>query len=1002
LGNYELLEEVARGGMGLVYRARQLHLRRIVALKLIRDPSLATFSELRRFRAEAEAVAQLDHPHIVPIYEVGQADEQPFFSMKLIEGGNLTRHAARLKADPRTAAGVMAKVARAVHYAHQRAILHRDLKPSNILLDEHDEPFVTDFGLAKRIEATGGGAMQTVSGMVMGTPAYMPPEQARGGSKSLTTAADIYSLGATLYELLTSRPPFTADTVPEILRQVVEQEPARPRTFNALVDRDLETICLKCLEKDPARRYGSAEAVAEDLQAWLAGTPISARPTTIWERLEKWARRRPEIAGLVAAMVLLCLIGFGLVLWQWNSAVVANAGLRRSLYISDMKLGEQAFANSQFLRVKELVDRHASEPDLRGFEWYYLRAVADPEPMALPAHRSAVNNLRFSPDGRLLATSGLDKLIRLWEAETGRPVGTPFSGHAGSVGCVDFHPDGTLLASGSEDRTVRIWDVATHHVRTIEGFSSPVTGVAFNPDGRRLATVSSDMTVSVFDIKTQAVLLRKQLGLRTDVLANSSTARVTFDHSGKRLIVKAPLGPDITFVLDARTGDVRHRLEGENRSLRAVSNDGRQLFLGFKRGVRVYDLDSGELLDTLTEHTKPVEYAIVDSTRRLLFSGSSSLSPIKISDLDTSRELRSLESELSRNNYSDGMDLSPDGRTLAEGLSSGKVLLWYNLLGRKSSVLPRRPERVSAGAVVAQCLALDHSGRLAAAADRNGQVTIWDLTTHRTLRTWNAEASVYALTFSPDGDLIATACADGLVRVWSAADGTLLRPLRGGLGQVFAVAYDRAGRRLSAGGDDLKLVTWDTATWRPVWTEFQAHEGPIQSVAFSPDGGSLATASGDQTVKLWDARSGRPIRTLSRNRGPEEERTGLFSSVAFDPIDGSQVVAACEDGTAVVWATTSGTVVHTLRGHVGRVYHATFTPDGRRVITAGADRTVKFWDAVIGKETLELQHKSPVSAAAMTPDGFRLLAAGRDGTVTLWDARPIIRQPGQGVTVTEP
>jgi WD40 repeat protein len=1003
LANYELLEEVARGGMGLVYRARQLHLGRIVALKLIRDPSLATYSELRRFRAEAEAVAQLDHPHIVPIYEVGQADDQPFFSMKLVEGGNLTRHAERLKSVPRTVAGVMAKVARAVHYAHQRAILHRDLKPSNILLDERDEPYVTDFGLAKRIETAGGGAVQTVSGMVMGTPAYMPPEQARGGSKSLTTAADVYSLGATLYELLTGRPPFAAETVPEILRQVVELEPPRPRTFNPVLDKDLETICLKCLEKEPTKRYGSALAVAEDLEAWCDGRPILARPATRWERLNKWARRRPEIAGLGATIVLLCLTGLGLVFWQWNSAVVANAGLRRSLYVSDMKLGEQAFANSQFRRVKDLVDAHAEERDLRGFEWYYLRAAADAEPMAISAHRGAIFDVRFSPDSKLLATAGQDKVVRLWDAETGAAVGAPLAGHASSVACLDFHPDGMLLASGSHDCTVRIWNVAAQRtVTTFEGFASPPTGVAFNPDGLRLAVVGSDMTVTVLDLKTRRELLRKTLGHQSS-LPGYSTARVTFDRSGKRLIVMSSLGPYITFVLDAATGEVRHELEGWSFCERVVSPDDRRLFLGFQSSVRVYDLNSGEFLYSLEGHTKQVDNLVVAAHIPLLVTGASYFEVLKVWDLDARRELRSEQSTQSSNNYGGGMDLSPDGRMLAEGLSNGNVLIWYNLLGRKSSAHALLPEQSQNSKLQPQSLALDRLGRTAAAADHKGNLTIWDLSTGRTLRSWKGpDELVYGVSFSPDGRSVASACGDGLVRVWSAGDGALVHTLRCGPGQVFAVDYDRTGPRLAAAGDDRKLVLWSTQSWSPMWTVLEAHEGPIHGVAFSPDGATVASASGDQTIKLWDANSGTPIKTLTTDRRPDEGPTGPIFSVAFRPPDGRQLVGAFDNGMATVWDARTGAVVHTLRGHVGRVYRATFSPDGRRVITAGADHNVKLWDAFIGKETLELRHGAAVSGAAITPDGFRLLAAAWNGTVTVWDARPIARKAGEGITVAEP
>ncbi len=344
-GDYELLEEIAHGGMGIVYRARQLSLQRIVALKMVRGGPSATATELQRLRAEAEAAAHLDHPNIVPIYEVGEWRPEgaslamPYFSMKLIEGGSLAQHLPRFVPAPREAARLLACVARAVHHAHQRGILHRDLKPANILLSESVRasesesaerraptlsrfhaltPYVTDFGLAKRdFDLSQANSTLTQSGAVVGTPSFMSPEQA-SGRKDLTTAVDLYGLGAMLYALLTGEPPFRAETPLLTLRQVVDHEPVRPRLHNPRVNRDLETICLKCLQKDPARRYGSAEALAEDLERWLAHKPILARRTPWWQRTIKLAQRRPAAAALVAVSLATAIGLAGARVWYMD------------------------------------------------------------------------------------------------------------------------------------------------------------------------------------------------------------------------------------------------------------------------------------------------------------------------------------------------------------------------------------------------------------------------------------------------------------------------------------------------------------------------------------------------------------------------------------------------------------------------------------------------------------------------------------------------------------
>jgi hypothetical protein len=393
--------------------------------------------------------------------------------MKLVEGGSLAEMRVTRTGhshSPREAAVLLAKVARAVHYAHQRGILHRDLKPGNILLDAQGEPYVTDFGLAKIVEKD---SSLTLTHAMLGTASYMAPEQAAGGAKDLTTAADVYGLGAVLYELLAGRPPFHAATPLETMRQAVEKEAQRPSGSNPLVDRDLETICLKCLEKEPSRRYGSAEAVAQDLERWLKNEPILARPASTVTRLGKWARRKPALAALTAALAAVVVLGAAGVLWQWRRAEHqrseaeyqrAEAENRRweseqSLYVAQIQVAGRELEDRSLVPARDRLRRIAqssTQNKMRGWEWRYLMAQCRSEDVSiLDRWVTPVSDLAISPVNDWVATISNDGVVKLWEI-AGRMEPIIWKAHAKSGGqrytmpkcCIAFSPDGRLLATG--------------------------------------------------------------------------------------------------------------------------------------------------------------------------------------------------------------------------------------------------------------------------------------------------------------------------------------------------------------------------------------------------------------------------------------------------------------------------------------------------------------------------------------------------------------------------
>jgi WD40 repeat protein len=998
-GGYELLKRVGRGGMGVVYKARQISLDRTVAVKVLPHGVLADKEQVRRFRTEASAAGSLQHPNIVAVHEVGLWEDRHYLVMDFVEGPTLAELARAGPLPPPRAACYIQTIAEAIHHAHERGILHRDLKPSNVLIDAANQPRITDFGLAKRLES---GTDLTVSGQVLGSPQYMPPEQAAGRRGQVGRRSDVYALGAILYHLLTGRPPFVGEALSNILPQVANDEPLTPRQLNPAVPPDLETLCLKCLEKEPNRRYPTALALAEELGRFLRGEPILARPISRAGKAWRWCRRKPQMASLAAAAALLFMLGFGGVTLMWRRAESQRQRAEADEYILAMNAAQQALNAKNPVRAMALLDRHRplgkseirnpkSEIDLRGcFEWRYLWQQCQTEAEAVIGRlSSAIRSLEVSADGQWLLAASDGGGVKVWSLPTGEEI--PLAAERGVMACAAFSPDSRLLLfcdqSPQSFGTIAVWDIQARKRLAPIRDARPVGPMAFSPDGQwfgyGVAPPSSrkgyfGKHVVLLAMPSRQKKVNEVISL-TEILDGRHATDWVFTPDS-RSVIFSEADPDCRIVLcDLVAGSEARYFPGHREATTAIaiSPDGHILATGAgytDKDIKLWEVPSLRLLGELSGHEGWISALRFSPDGQTLASASADQT-IRLWDVAARKARRvfaGLPGEVSR------LCFTPDGQKLFSGASDGTIQRWSADAQQVQSKLGFWRRQPGLDSVTMTSDGKRFAGLRQGGVHVGGVQGVTPPGELLELGTNNT-----CLLFSSDGRCLFAGTQSGEVQMWSLDHRQPLRCLRGPAEPATRLRQDKQGRILvvihwkneAQLGRPVRVAVWNTTDWQQQksWTV----SGVASSYEVSPDGRWLAAGDSYGPVQVWSLTDPSEIRTVAS--------LGGTPSLAFSP-DGRLLAAATLEGVVKVWEMPRLRELTEFRERSQSLFALAFSPDSRRLATAGEGaEAIKLWEVATWQELITLGREGEtLSELLFGTDGNQLTARNSQGDLLFW------------------